>query len=185
MFSVILNNIYLCWPAFFSSCSSYIKVVRLVFCTVLKVNGSCTITLFWCKGPCIWYMLLIRQVISPLAEVCLMFIDAHHYKRIVFMKLWGWKVDIWDTFSLASLQWHPQFDIQGVYSLSGRASYHKISWSLEAARLYAITMASLRQASRQQRCRGACQISEQLKKSRPESRDFATSRDLTARRPSD
>ena len=121
----------------------FLYVCRLVFCTVLKVNGSCTITLFWCKGPCIWYMLLIRQVISPLAEVCLMFIDAHHYKRIVFIK-WGWKVDIWDTFSLASLQWHPQFDIEGLYSLTGWASYHNISWSLEAARLYAITMASLR-----------------------------------------
>ena len=40
------------------------------------------------------------------------------------------------------------------------------------------------QASRQRYCRCACQISERLKKSKPESRGFATSRDLAVRRSS-
>ena len=31
----------------------------------------------------------------------------------------------------------------GIHSLSGKTSYHKISWSLEAARLYVIVLVSL------------------------------------------
>ena len=38
------------------------------------------------------------------------------------------------------------------------------------------------QAPRQQRCRGTCQISERLEKSKPESRGFEASRDLAVRR---
>ena len=40
------------------------------------------------------------------------------------------------------------------------------------------------QVSRQRCCRGACQISERLAKSKPESRAIETSRDLAVRRPS-
>ena len=66
---------------------------------------------------------------------------------------------------------------QGFYSLSGKTSYRQISWSLEAARLGVMII-----APRQRCCRGACQISERLEKSKPESRDFETSRDLAVRR---
>ena len=40
----------------------------------------------------------------------------------------------------------------------------------------------IRQAPRQQRCRGTCQISERLEKFKSESRGFETSRDLAVRR---
>ena len=40
----------------------------------------------------------------------------------------------------------------------------------------------IRQAPRQQRCRGTCQISERLEKFKPEFRGFTTSRDLAVRR---
>ena len=71
-------------------------------------------------------------------------------------------------------------------SLSGRTSYRKISWSLEAARLDAVMIVSFNiwQASRQRCCQDACQISELLEKSKPESLGFETSRDLAVRCPS-
>ena len=74
--------------------------------------------------------------------------------------------------------------IQGLYSLSGKTSYRQISWSLEAARLDVIIIAplwNLTGTSAALLPRG-CQISERLKKSKPESRDFKTSRDLEVRR---
>ena len=72
---------------------------------------------------------------------------------------------------------------QVLYSLSGKTSYRQISWSLEAARLGVISHhPEIWQAPRQRCCRGACQISERLEKSKHESRDLETSRDLAVRR---
>ena len=113
---------------------------------------------------------------------------------------------IFVTHVISALQWREQSpaSVLGLYSLSGKTSYRQISWSLEAARLSVIVIVShwnltgisaallprclsnfraeIWLASRQRCCRGACQISEQLKKSKPESRDFETSRDLAVRR---
>ena len=74
----------------------------------------------------------------------------------------------------------------GLSSLSGKRPYRQISWSLEAARLDVIMIVSLwnLKASQQHCCWGVCQISERLKKSKPESRGFEASRDLAVRRPS-
>ena len=77
---------------------------------------------------------------------------------------------------------------QGLYSLSGKTSYRQISWSLEATRLDVIMIISLWNltgiSTALQRCRDACQISEWLGKSKPESHGVETSRDLAVRRPS-
>ena len=58
--------------------------------------------------------------------------------------------------------------IQDLYSLSGKECYRQIPRSLEAARLNVMIIVSLC-------CRGACQISERLIKSKPESRGFTRS----------
>ena len=53
-------------------------------------------------------------------------------------------------------------DNQGLFSLSGRTSYRKISWCFEAARFGLVfsNRYEIWQARRQQCCRGACRISE-------------------------
>ena len=62
--------------------------------------------------------------------------------------------------------------LQGLYSLSRRASYHKISWSLEAAtfsfRIF--SRSEIWQAFRQQRYREAWQISERYDRYNTQSR---------------
>ena len=73
-----------------------------------------------------------------------------------------------------------------VYSLSGRTSYRKISWSLEAAR-FSLDFSNrswIWQTPGQQRCRDACQISERRDRYNIQSRGFETSQDLAVRRPS-
>ena len=69
---------------------------------------------------------------------------------------------------------HLEDKFQGLYSLSGKASYQQI---LHVSKLqYGMLQCSYRsqiwQESRQRCCRGACQISEWLKKLKPESRGF-------------
>ena len=80
----------------------------------------------------------------------------------------------------------PLRDLLDLYSLSGWMSYRKISWTLEAARLDTIVIYRFKiwQTHRQRCGRGACQISERLEKSKPESRGFEASQDPTVRRPS-
>ena len=74
----------------------------------------------------------------------------------------------------------------GLYSLSGRTSYRKISWSLEAARLVVGISASLRNltgaSAAQQCCRCACQISKRSDNLRYKSRGLETLWDLIIRR---
>ena len=72
-----------------------------------------------------------------------------------------------DSFPANVLPWRRKkaFKAQGLYSLSGRRSYHKSSWGLEATRLNTILFVSRGR-------RGACQISEQLEKSKPKSCGF-------------
>ena len=60
---------------------------------------------------------------------------------------------------------------QEFYSLCGKTPYRQISWSFEAGIFEVITIYR-------------SDISEPLKKSKPESLDFETSRDLAVRRPS-
>ena len=71
----------------------------------------------------------------------------------------------------------------GLYSLSGRTSYRKISWSLEATRFGFRLFQSLWNltAPRQQCCRDACQISKRYDNCNIKSRGFETSRDLAVR----
>ena len=72
----------------------------------------------------------------------------------------------------------------GLYSLSGKTSYCKISWSLEVARfcLDFFNRSEIWQAPRQQCCRAACQISERCDNYSIQSRGFETSLDLAVRR---
>ena len=74
--------------------------------------------------------------------------------------------------------WQPSAP-EGLYSLSRKTSYRKISWSLEVARF---NCSENWQASRQQRCRDACQISVWNDHYNTQSRGFETSRDLAVRR---
>ena len=69
-----------------------------------------------------------------------------------------------------------------LYSLSGKTSYHQTSWSLEGARLDVIMIVSFWKLTgiSKHGFRCACQISGRLKKSKPESRSFETSRDLAS-----
>ena len=68
-----------------------------------------------------------------------------------------------------------------LYSLSGKTSYRQSSWNLAAARLEVrIMIESLWRLTGNL----ACQISERLEKSKPESRGFETLRDLAVQRPS-
>ena len=64
--------------------------------------------------------------------------------------------------------------ILGLCSLSGRMSYRQLSRSLKAARLDAVTIVLLWNLTgiSQRCCRGACQISKWMKKSKSESHDF-------------
>ena len=81
-----------------------------------------------------------------------------------------------------SIKWNAAKRTLGLYSLSGRTSYRNISWSLEAAKLDVIMIESLWNLTSQQCCCwGACQISERLEKSKPESRGFETSGKTPAR----
>ena len=76
---------------------------------------------------------------------------------------------------------------QGLLLLSGRTSYRQISWSLEATRdrvLWWWHDSEIWQATLQGLCRGACQSSERLEKSKPESGAFETLRGLAVRRSS-
>ena len=75
-------------------------------------------------------------------------------------------------------------NVLGLYSLSVRPSYRKISRSFEAARFefQPIDRSEIWQAPRQQRCRDACQISEQYGDFNIQSRGFETSRDFAVRR---
>ena len=71
----------------------------------------------------------------------------------------------------------------GIYSLSRRTSYRKISWSLEKSRFGIVSLWNLTGIS-VALLRHAHQISERLAKSKCEPDGFETSRDLAARRPS-
>ena len=73
--------------------------------------------------------------------------------------------------------WYKYEKHQGLYSLSGKTSYRQISRSLEAARLSVIMIVSHWNLTGI-----SAAIEEQLKKSKPESRDFETSRDIVVRR---
>ena len=76
--------------------------------------------------------------------------------------------------------------LQDLYSLSGKTSNRKISWSLEVARYGFRLFQSywIWQAPRQQCYRDACQISERYDHCNIKPRGFETSRDLTVRCPS-
>ena len=69
-----------------------------------------------------------------------------------------------------------------LYSLSHKTSYHQILWTREAARLNVMMIVTLWNLSgiSQPCCRGACQVSERLEKSKPESRGFEGSYDKTS-----
>ena len=73
---------------------------------------------------------------------------------------------------------------QGLYSLSGLTSYHKISRSLEAARFGFKLVLSLWNLAGTSAAplRDACQISERYDHYNTQSRGFETSRDLAVRR---
>ena len=64
--------------------------------------------------------------------------------------------------------------ILGLYAISGRTSYHKISWSLEAVRLgFSLFHSPWKLlATQQQLCRYACQISQQYDHYDSQSRGF-------------
>ena len=74
--------------------------------------------------------------------------------------------------------WNELTTLQGLYSLSGRTPYCKISWSIEAVRfgLDFSNHSEIWQAPRQQRCRVACQISERYEHYNTQSRGLETSR---------
>ena len=79
-----------------------------------------------------------------------------------------------------------QYMIQGIiYSLSGRTSYRKIPSSLESrdSGLDFSSRSNIWQALRQQRYRGARQMSERYDHYSIQSRGIENSRDLTVRRP--
>ena len=63
----------------------------------------------------------------------------------------------------------------GLYSLSGKTSYHQISWSLEAAKLDVAMVVSFWNLT------GTSAALLRLEKFKPESRGFETSRDLAVR----
>ena len=76
--------------------------------------------------------------------------------------------------------------LQGLYSLCGRTSYRKISWSLEAARLFVIMIVLLWyltciSAALLPRCLANCRA---IEKAKLESRGFEISRVVAVRRPS-
>ena len=86
---------------------------------------------------------------------------------------------IYDWFFVDSLDAF-SYTIQGLCSLSGRTSYHKISWSFEARDSgldFPIAVKNW-QAPRPQRCRTACQISQRWDHYNMQSCGFETSRDL-------
>ena len=93
-----------------------------------------------------------------------------------------WQCHVYVANNFRKQQWSPQWIAMssaslGLYSLSGKTSYRKISWSLEAA-----NRSEIWQVPRQRCCRGACQISERYDHCNIQSRGFETSRDLTVRR---
>ena len=69
----------------------------------------------------------------------------------------------------------------GLYSLSGQMSFPQISLSLEAGRLEVLMIVSLSNSTGISACRGTCQISERLEKSKTEARGFESSLDLMVR----
>ena len=71
------------------------------------------------------------------------------------------------------LSWVPSGDTKTLRHLTAKF--------LEVARLDECIALKFWQPSRQCRCRGACQISERMKNSKYESRDFGSSRDLAVR----
>ena len=90
---------------------------------------------------------------------------------------------------LLSAKWRPCYPSTcqglGLYSLSGQTSYRKFSRSLETARLSVIMIVSLWNKFDRHLGSAAAEVpvSEQLKKSKPESHCL-TSRDLAVRCPS-
>ena len=72
---------------------------------------------------------------------------------------------------------NPEKSNQGLYSLSRKTSYHKISWSLEVARFGFRLFQLLFNC-----CRYACQISVRNDHYNTQSRGFETSWDLALRR---
>ena len=70
----------------------------------------------------------------------------------------------------------------GLCSLSGLLSYHKIAWSLEAARFGFRVFQLLWQVPPRQHCRDACRISEPYDHYNIQSRGFETSRGMVVRR---
>ena len=92
---------------------------------------------------------------------------------------------LWTTEMYVLLKKAPIAHIsQGLYSLSGKTSYHKISWRLKAARFGVKLFLSLwiLTGTRQQCCRDACQSSERYDHYNIQSVDFETSRDLAVGR---
>ena len=78
------------------------------------------------------YILLVCNKIHFLNN-CIVFI----FTRVVWSAEWFRNFAKYNSFSV-TLYWA----IQGLYSLSGRTSYRKISWSVEAARLDCIALKS-------------------------------------------
>ena len=76
--------------------------------------------------------------------------------------------------------WPHSVHPQGLYSLSGKMSYRKISWSLEAARFGFKLFQSFWNSAGTSAA--ACQISERYDHCSIQSRGFETSRDLAVRR---
>ena len=76
-------------------------------------------------------------------------------------------------------------EIQGLYSLSGKAYYRQVSWCFEAARWDVIMIKSLWNWTgiSQVQLPRYLQLLERLENCKPGSRDFMTSRDLAVRRP--
>ena len=106
---------------------------------------------------------------------------AKHNKTVcIFLGIYC-SIDICSTIHILGRR---QLYTLGLYSLSGKTSYRKISWSLEAARFgFKLSNHSeIWQVPRQRCCRGACQISERYEHCNFQSRGFETSRDLAVRR---
>ena len=114
------------------------------------------------------------------------------YLSVQLWDLWDGPIAITCSDSLSCFQWlvlaktaFNRFRISlGLYSLSGKTSYHQISWRLEFARLDVIKTVSLWNLTgiSARCCRCAGRISERLEEPKPKSRGFETSRDLAVRR---
>ena len=91
------------------------------------------------------------------------------------------KILVWDAFWMDI---HCCKSSHGLYSLSGKTSYRKISWSIEAARFRFRIFQSLWNltGTLAAALRDACQISERYAHNNIQSRGFQISRDLAVRR---